>query len=136
MYELSSVSLVLVFFVFMGYFVYLEHYSLLKTRFDFLFRFFLPFFILFPESGFVTFEVLYHKRIKKPLKFHLKRLTANSLVLVLGVVLLFGFVLGLHPFLSPIVGNNDFLISVLLTLLVFSVIILRFKNVIVKLNKG
>jgi hypothetical protein len=80
--------------------------------------------------------VLYHRRIKKPLKFHLKRLTANSLVGLLGVALLLGFVLGLHPFLFPIVGNNEFLISVLLTLLVFSVIVLRFKDALARLNKG
>ncbi len=136
LYELSTIPVALVFFVFLGYLVYLLHYSLLKTQFDFLVRWFLPFFFFFLESGLVTFEVLYHRRIKKPVKFHLKRLTANSLIGLFGAALLLGFVLGLHPFLFPIAGNNDFLISALLTLLVFSVIILKFKNVIVRLNKG
>lgn len=125
-----------VFFVFLGYLAYLLHYSLLKTQLDFLVRWFLPFAFSCLESGFVTFEVLYHKRIKKPLKFHLKRLAANSLIILFGIALLLGFSLGLHPFLFPIVGNEEFLVSALLTLLVFSVVILRFKDAIARFYKA
>jgi hypothetical protein len=136
LYELSTIPMALVSIVFLGYLVYLLHYSLLKTQADFLVGWFLPLAFFGLESGFITFEVLYHRRIKKPLRFHLKRLVANTLIVLFGIALLFVFTLGLHPFLSSIVGKDDFLVSALLTLLVFSVVILRFKDAIARFHKG
>jgi small-conductance mechanosensitive channel len=136
LYELSTIPMALVFFIFLGYFVYLEDNSLLKTQLDFIFRLFLPFAFSCLESGFVAFEVLYHRRIKKPLRFQLKRLTLNSLIMLFGIALFLVFSLGLNSFLSPIVGNEEFLVSALLTLLVFSAVILTFKDVIARLYES
>jgi hypothetical protein len=136
LYQLSTIPMVLVFAAFLAYFVFLMHVNLLQTRFDFVFRLILPFSFLFALSGIVTFEFLHHRRFKRPWLFHLKRATGRFSIILFGISLFLLFDLGMEPFLLPLVGDNDMIVSALLSLAVFTVVVLKFKRFISRLDRG
>lgn len=136
LYQLSTIPMFLVFVAFLAYFVFLMHMGLLQTTFDFIFRLALPFCLLFASSGIVTFELLYHRRFRKPWIFHLKRATGRFSIILFGISLFLLFGLGMRPVLLPLVGDNDIIVSALLGLAVFIVVVLKFRQFISKLDRG
>jgi len=89
LHKMSAIALVVVFSVIMLYFVYLMDTDPLKTSWDFIVRIGLPSAVGMPTAFFLTFEVLYHRRVKKRIQFHLRRFACNMLVPVSGMLSLF-----------------------------------------------
>ncbi len=136
LYKLCVIPMLSVFYVILAYFVYLLLTDALITRWDLMTRILLPFFIFFPVSGMVTFEILYHRKVKSPLKFHLKRFSGRLFIILLSFLWYFGLVIGLEPVLSPIVGDRDFLVSSVLASVVYALVVLELKEYISRLEKG
>jgi len=136
LYKICLIPMLSVFEVILAYFVYLLLTDALTTRWELMTQILLPFFIFFPVSGMVTFEILYHRKVKSPLKFHLKRFSGRLFIILLSGLWYFGLVIGLEPVLSPVVGDRDFLVSSVLASVVYALIILKLKGYISKLEKG
>lgn len=136
LYKLCVIPMLSVFYVILAYFVYLLLTDGLKTRWEFLTRIGVPFFVLFPVSGMVTFEILYHRKVKSPLEFHLKRFSGRLFLLLVSGLWFFGMLIGLEPVLSSLVGDRDFLVSFVLAVIVYALVILKVKEFVSRLDKG
>jgi hypothetical protein len=136
LYKICLIPMLSVFLIILIYFNYLMYTNPLKTRWDFLTEIGLPLFVLFPVSGMVTFEILYHRKVKSPLKFHLKRFLGRLFLLLLSGLWFFGVLIVLEPVLSPIVGDRDFLVSFILATIVYALVILKLKEFVNRLDKG
>jgi len=103
---------------------------------DILPRLFLPLLTWAPISFILTFEILYHRKIKKPLKFHVKRFMGRTLVLLIGMASFFAIYIP-FLFLSPLISASYALIFILIIWsLTFYVILTKFKGFFGKLEKG
>lgn len=135
LYKLCVIPTLVVFYAILTYFVYLMRTDSLKTIWDFTFRVGW-FFIFMPTTFFVAFEVLYHRKITKPLRFHLKRFTGRMLPILASALSYFGFLIVAELIFSPIVGDRAFLVGSILWLAIFVVIVLKLKRFVGKLDKG
>jgi len=106
---------------------------------DVLPRFFLPLLTWAPISFILTFEILYHRKIKKPLKFHVKRFMGRTLVLLIGMALFYAtwipFIF-LYPLISASYALIWWVIFFIIWSLTFYVILTKFKGFFSKLEKG
>lgn len=84
----------------------------------------------------VTFEILYHRKVKSPLEFHLKRFSGRLFLLLVSGLWFFGMLIGLEPVLSSLVGDRDFLVSFVLAVIVYALVILKVKEFVSRLDKG
>lgn len=119
LYNLCAISVIAIFFIILAYFNYLMYTGSLITRSDYLLKVGLPFMILGPTAGAVTFEVCYHQKIRKTLSFHLKRFTGRMIIFLISAFWFVGVLAGLEPILSPVFGSKDFVISILLSLSIY-----------------
>jgi len=86
---------------------------------------------------FLTFELLYQMKIKKPFMFHAKRVVGRFILSLFGTSLLVGITDVLFIILSPFLSLRIILpSSLLVATLVFGIVIWRFRGFFVKLDKG
>lgn len=129
LYKLCTIPTLIVFYAILIYLVYLMRTSPFKTVWEGLFHIG-PLLTVMPTTFFITFEVLYHRKVKKPLGFHMKRFAGRMLLLAVSVLSYFGFLIYLiKPIFSPIVGDRDFLVGSVLWVIIFSMIIKRFRGI-------
>jgi hypothetical protein len=85
--NLSVIPAALVFYVFLGYFIYLVHIkSPLATKF-FVQYFVLVFMLVFPVTYFGSEQFLRSRREKRPLAFYTKRFVGNVSLFIIGAVI-------------------------------------------------
>lgn len=136
LYKLCLIPTFIIFFIILVYFNYLMYTGSLKTLWDFIIRVGWLY-IFMPITFFIAFELLYHRKIKKPPTFHLKRLIGRMLLLLLSALSFFGFLFVTQPVFYPIMGNWGGLVvgSVLWTVF-FTLVIIRFRKLFAKLDRG
>ena len=135
--NLSCIPL-LVFFPLLGvYFVYLMQKDLLKSAFDVLLYIGFALVVAMPMTVFLSFEVLYSRKIRKPLRFHLKRLIGRMTIIGVGA-LLFSLTLGvLLATLSALMSErNTFLLSFATWALLWTAVVIKLRQEFTKLYKG
>ena len=113
-----------VFLVILMYFNYLMYTDPLKTRWEFITLIGLPFFIIFPSTFMISFEILYHRKVRKRISFHLKRFIGQMFFLLVSTLWFFGILIIMQPVLSPIVGDRDFLVSSFLSSIIFAIAVI------------
>jgi len=86
LHKMSAIALMLVFSAIMLYFIYLMNTNPLKTLWDLIVWVGLPSAVGMPTAFFLTFEVLYRRRVKNRIQFHLRRFAGNMLVPVVGIL--------------------------------------------------
>lgn len=136
LYKLSLIPTLLVFFVVLIYFNYLMYADSLKSVWDGLLHVG-PLFTAMPIVFFLTFEALYHRKLRKPLRFHLKRFIGRILPLLASALSYFGFLIFIvNPFLSPIMGDRGLLVGSVLWIVIFFLVVMRFRKILAKLDSG
>ena len=136
LYKLSAIPTLCVFFVILIYFNYLMYTDPLETRWEFVTLICLPFFIFFPTTFMVTFEILYHRKVSKPISFHLKRLVGQMFFLAVSASWFLAMLIIMQPVLSPIIGDRDFLVSSVLSLIIFAIVVVRFRKIIDRIDRA
>lgn len=128
----------LVFFPFLGvYFVYLMHNNLLKSVFDVLIHIGLVLAIAMPAIVFLTFEVLYSRRIKKPPRFLFKRFIGRMMITSFGASTFFITISVFLLTLSSLIGErNALLLSFATWAIVWFACVVGFKEIFAKVYKG
>jgi hypothetical protein len=125
--------------IFLAYFVYLMHNSILTPESPislFLLIIALPAMLSFGLAGIITFELLYHRKIRKPLQFHLKRAFGQIALFLIGIVPAAVLIELFDRFLSPYFGRGIFLLGPFVWVWVFVIIVFKFRKFIRKLGNG
>lgn len=135
LYKFCLIPTFIVFFLILIYFNYLMYTDSLKTLWDFITRVGWLY-IFMPTAFFITFEVLYHQRIEKPLKFHFKRLLGRLLLLLLSTLSFFGFLLVIQPVFYPIVGDWVGVVGSVLWVIFFTLVVIKFRKLFAKFDRG
>jgi hypothetical protein len=123
------VPTLIVVFVFIVYFIYLQRIAALSTLQDFVIRFFMPFVTLGSSVFAVSFELFYHQKTGKPVQSHLKRLSMN-MSLILACTLSFAALMLLaDTFLAPRLGAKmSVAFASVLWTVAFAIIVLRYQK--------
>jgi hypothetical protein len=86
---------------------------------------------------FLSFEVLYRRKVKKPLRFHLKRFAGRMMIIAGGASLFFAILSVFDAILSlSREGVEIFIYGGAIWFAVWFAIVVRFKQVFGKLYKG
>lgn len=137
LYALSCIPLFVFFLFLAAYFVYLMHNNLLKSVLDVFLRIGLLLLTVMPTIIFLTFEVFYSRRVKRPLEFYIKRFAGRMTIIFIGTLLFTAVFSLFYAILSPLVNEwNAFLYGSITWFLVWFVFIVRFKHVFDRLYKG
>ncbi len=144
LYAMSSIPFLIIFFVTLIYYsffrleeIYPPGAPFEPVMWDMLPRFFLPMLTMAPITFFLTFEILYHRKIKKPLKFHVKRFTGRMVILLTAVALFSAIYIFSYFVLSPLISARYALLCTLIIWsLTFYAIITKFRGFFSKLEKG
>ncbi len=135
LYKLSSIPMLIVFFVILIYFICLMHTSPLVTAWDYIIRIGLLFFFVPYTVAMLSFEVLYGRKAKKG--FNFKRFGGRMFFLLTIILSLFGFLILTHTVFSHIIGDwNTSFLSIVVWLVGFFVIVTKFRQFFTKLNEG
>jgi hypothetical protein len=106
----------------------------LATAFSILFPWALPTSLMVFS---LTFEILYHMKIKMPFIFHAKRFLGRMVISVLCAVMFSATITMLYTFLSPFVSVRDVLkIALPVGAVIFGIVILKFQKFFRKLESG
>lgn len=137
LFGMSTIPSLIVVFIVLIYFVHLMQNDLLKSPWDYLIHVFLPLVTGAPIVAFLSFEILYSRKIKKTLMYHLKRFLGRTFVLLASTSSLFGFFIAANAVLSELMGwENSLIVGGIIWVLTFSLIATRFRKLFTKLNKG
>lgn len=137
LYGMSMIPFFVVLFALSIYFVYLMKNNLLKSMWDLVLQIGLPLIVIGLPAASLTFEVLHHRKTKKPLIFHLKRFTGRVLLILISAFSFFSFLAILNTLLPPIIGEEGtFIAGILIWLLAFYVVLTTFRDFFTKLDKG
>ena len=118
---------------FMIYVVYRMNTSPPKLLLGLLLEFFTPFVITEIFAMMLTVEVFYHLKVKKPFRFHAKRIGMNALLALLSVSTFLVVAVSVDALLSTYVGQKtSILVASVSWTLVFAAVILKFQNTIRK----
>jgi hypothetical protein len=128
LYKKSSIPMIITFYIFLIYFVYLMQNALLKTTWDFPTKILMPVIIVSTLVFALSFELLYHQKIEKPLQFHLRRFGMNMLLVLVGAFSVFAFLLFVDATLSPYLGGRAILLGLFLWSLIFFVIVVKYRR--------
>ncbi len=103
---------------------------------DSLTRMFLPVLTISPITFLLTFEILYHRKIKKSLKFHVKRFTGRMVTVLTATVSFFAICIP-FLFLSPLISARYALLcAFIISLLALYAILTKFRRFFSRLEKG
>lgn len=119
-----------------AYFIYLMHSNALTTAWDFLFRIVLLFTTLPPTIFIATYEVLYSRKVRKNLKFHVKRFAGRLLIILLGVLSFFMSLALSYLALSPLIGDRALLPGIILWMVGVFIAGIRFSEFFGRFEKG
>ena len=128
LYKLCTIPMFITFCILLIYFVYLMQNTIIQTPWDFLTKFALPFAISIPLAGIISFEAFYYRKLKKPIRFHLRRFGLNASLVLLSAFSLFGFLLFTDAVLSPYLGGRTMLIGAVLWTLIFFIIVTKYQR--------
>ena len=128
LYKLCTIPMFITFCILLIYFVYLMQNTILQTSWDFLTKFGLPFAISIPLVGVISFEAFYYRKLKKPIRFHLRRGGLNASLVLVSVFSLFGFLLLTDAVLSPHLGGRAILIGAVLWTVIFFIIVTKYQR--------
>jgi hypothetical protein len=84
----------------------------------------------------LVYEVFYHGKIRISMRLQLKRFSARTLTILSVFFLWFVFVIFTQPLFSQFAGSRYIAVSSIVFLLLFSVVVLSFRRVFVKLERG
>jgi amino acid transporter len=128
LYKLCAIPMCITFCIFLVYFVYLMQNALIQTTWDFLTKILIEA-IIIPTLVFaLAFELLYHRKIKKSLKFHLKRFGMSASLILVSALSIFALLSFLDSMLSPFLGGRAILIGAALWALIFFIIVTKYQK--------
>ncbi len=128
-YKICAIPMFVTFSIFLIYFVYLMQNALIQTTWDFLTNVLIGV-VIIPLLVFaLTFELLYHHKIDKPLKFHLKRFGMNASLISVSAMSIFTFLFFIDTVLSPYLGGRAILIGAVLWTVIFFIIVTKYQKV-------
>ncbi|RLI10988.1 hypothetical protein DRO25_02730 [Candidatus Bathyarchaeota archaeon] len=134
--KLCVIPTLIAFCAILAYFVYLMHNNALKSAWDYLLHIGLLFAIIPSITFMLTFEVLYSRRVKMPLKHHLKRFTGRVLLLLAALLSFFVFLAIVYTVLSPLIGDRAIVLGSVIWGVGLFIIAVRFNEFLAKLSKG
>ena len=132
LYMKAAVSFIVVFFIFMGYLVYLMQNNLFNSTFDLLVKWGLPFVVTGMLTMNAAIEILYYLRVKKSLRFHLRRFCINTLLIFTLILSFFGFTTFVYVTFSPHIGNRSLLLALVVWAVLLAAIAFRFQHILRK----
>jgi|GEM_PF-4758113 len=138
LYGMACIPFFIVFFVFAAYFLfYLVQNNLAESIWDALTYFVLPSFLIGLPSSFVTFEILYHRKIKQPLILHVKRFSGRVLLTIAAMLSFCGALALSDVYLSPVVSEtHTAIVGGLIWMVGFFLVLTTFREFFSKLDKG
>ena len=129
LYKVSAVVFLIVFFTVMAYFIYLMNTDPFRSAWEVYVQIVLLFAFSGPTAFFLAFEFLYHRRIKKAARFHVRRFVGNVFVPLVGTLTLLGlqcvFVIVFSKTLSEF---RAILLATALWVVVFFIIVLKLRD--------
>jgi len=128
LYKICAIPMFITFCIFLIYFVYLMKNALIQTTWDFLTNVLIGIAIIPLLIFALTFELLYHQKIEKPLKFHLKRFGINASLILISALSIFVFLLFVDTVLSPYLGGRAILIGAVLWTVIFFMIVTKYQR--------
>jgi hypothetical protein len=137
LYKKASVPFLSVLFVFMAYLAYLLHYYSPMSLFELVVEWVFPFIFAELFAWHISIEVLYHMRVRKSLRFHLRRLAVNSSFFLIAILPLLGVVFVVNTALSSYIGSFDsIMLGWILWMLVIGVFLLKFRTTLFRYWKA
>lgn len=106
LYMKAVVPFTVILAAFMAYFYYRMETSPFKTMLDALLEFGLPFMITATFAMMLTVEVFYHLKVRKPFKFHARRLGINALLICVLATSFFAVIVSVDATLSRYIGER------------------------------
>ena len=137
LYNLSGIPFLATFISIMIYFVYLMQHDVLKSVTDFLMHIGLLLATIPPVTMSLAFEILYSRKVKVSPRFHIKRFSGRTVIILAGtlsLLALFGVFSKVVPL--PIDEGSIFLCSFVIWISIWFVIVIKFKQSLNKLTKG
>lgn len=128
LYRLCVIPFIITLCIFIFYLVFLMRNQMIKTTMDLLTKLFLPFVIIVIMVGVISFETLYHRKVKKPLMFHMKRLVWQFLFVLACAISFFALLLLFDTYFSQILGKWNAVLALLLWTVVFAVMVTRYQR--------
>jgi hypothetical protein len=135
--NLSVIPAALVTYLLIACFFYFTPNQLSLSMWDYLARFGIPFAIAIPITIFLSFEILYSRKINKPISYHIKRFLGRMSIILTGILI---FVIALVMIYFALISWIDEWKVLLLTGVIWFGIwgpsVFRFKKTLKKLYKG
>jgi hypothetical protein len=129
LYTKASVPCLAVVFVFVAYLGYqVQYYYSTITLFGLFTRWMFPFSIAELLAWHISVEVLYHLRVTKSLRFHLRRFALNSSFLLAMILSAFGVMILGYIALSSYIGDASIMLGWISSALIIAIITMRFQN--------
>lgn len=128
LYKLCAIPMSITFCIFLIYFIYLMQNALIQTTWDFLTKVLIEVIIIPTLIFALTFELLYHRKIKKPLKFHLKRFSISASLILISAFSIFALLSFVDAVLSQYLGGRAILIGAILWTLIFFIIVTKYQK--------
>lgn len=140
LYSISIIPAIIIFAFVIAYygFVHLEQISSSGSlMLDLLINLFPLILLLPPIAFFLTFEILYRRRVKNTAKLSIRRFLGRMTILMVSVSLFSCIYLTSYLFFAPLISEKfAILLSFWLWLALLSLLIIRFGQAFNKLDKG
>ena len=135
--NLSVIPAALVTYLLIACFLYFTPNQLSLSLWNYLSHFGIPFVIAIPVTIFLSFEILYSRKIKKPISHHIKRFLGRMSIILTGILI---FVITLVIIYFALISWIDEWKVLLLTGVIWfgiwGPLVFRFKKILNKLYKG
>lgn len=133
LYNKAIVPICLTLVVFLAYFYYIMEYSYPRSMFDLLLKWVVPFYFTLMSVATASVEVLYYLKVKRPLRFHLRRFGMNMLLISLLGVSFLGLLAFSYTTLTPFIGEGmSFLMGLVMWIMLVAAATYRFQNTLHK----
>jgi len=133
--KLCVIPTLIAFWMILVYFIHLMRIDALKNVWDFFIHVGLLFAIVPSIVFFLSFEVLYSRKVKMPFRFYLKRFLGNIFLLLTVVSLSFGVTIMTYNILSPFIEYRAIILGFLISLGLL-ILIVRLSGVLNNFFRG
>lgn len=134
--KLCVIPTLIAFLAILTYFVYLMHNNALATVWDYFSQIGLLFATIPLTIFMATYEVLYSRKVKKTLKFHLKRFAGRMFIILLAFSSFFMSLVLSYIALSPTIGDEAVLPGIVIWLIGIFIVGTKFSEFFGRFEKG
>jgi uncharacterized membrane protein YbjE (DUF340 family) len=133
--KLSIIPAAIIVYVFIGCFIFSIRGNQYFQLSYYVAYFIVAFMLAMPAALFLTEEILYARKSKRPFAYYMRRFLEKMSITVLGAILL-GIILGTANFsLSPLIGeNNALILGFILWFVVWGALVVHFRKWFGKLS--